>query len=167
MSTENPYAPPEAEVSVRDSTELAGCGLRLGGAIIDSLIALAIIFPVMYATSYFAMVKEGNVSIMTIVGMGVFGIAVFLTLNGYLLAKHGQTIGKRLVKTRIVSIHDDRILPLAKVISLRYLPLWIVGWIPIVGSVASLVDPLFIFRADKRCVHDHIAGTKVINATTL
>jgi hypothetical protein len=35
-------------------------------------------------------------------------------------------------------------------------------YIPGLGSVSGLVDPLFIFRADRRCIHDFVAGTKVI-----
>lgn len=28
--------------------------------------------------------------------------------------------------------------------------------------VVAFVDPLFIFRADRRCLHDLIAGTEVV-----
>jgi hypothetical protein len=43
----------------------------------------------------------------------------------------------------------------------RYLPVQVVGSIPVLGMFASLVDVLFIFRDDRRCVHDLIAGTQV------
>jgi uncharacterized RDD family membrane protein YckC len=36
----------------------------------------------------------------------------------------------------------------------------ILGFIPFY----SLVDVLFIFRDDRRCIHDLIAGTKVVEA---
>lgn len=90
----------------------------------------------------------------------------FLIMNGYLLAKRGQTIGKLLVRTRIVSVDDEEILPFVKVVGLRYLPLWVASQVPLVGPFVGLVDALFVFRSDKRCVHDLIAGTKVINVTT-
>jgi hypothetical protein len=35
--------------------------------------------------------------------------------------------------------------------------------IPGINIFAGLLDPLFIFRQDRRCIHDFIAGTKVIN----
>jgi uncharacterized RDD family membrane protein YckC len=44
----------------------------------------------------------------------------------------------------------------------RMLPIQVVGIIPSVGSIiAGLVNPLFIFGKDKRCLHDYIAKTKV------
>ena len=42
---------------------------------------------------------------------------------------------------------------------------WIIGIIglfPIVGIVIIIIDKLFIFREDRRCIHDMIANTKVI-----
>jgi uncharacterized RDD family membrane protein YckC len=40
----------------------------------------------------------------------------------------------------------------------------IIGAIPYLGGIYGLVDALFIFRDDRRCVHDHIAGTRVVKA---
>jgi uncharacterized RDD family membrane protein YckC len=45
------------------------------------------------------------------------------------------------------------------------LRLWIngiLGSLPYVGSCYGLLDILFIFGADRRCIHDLIAGTKVV-----
>jgi hypothetical protein len=40
----------------------------------------------------------------------------------------------------------------------------LIGAIPYIGPLFSLVNVLFIFREDYRCVHDHIAGTIVVQA---
>jgi uncharacterized RDD family membrane protein YckC len=37
--------------------------------------------------------------------------------------------------------------------------------LPTVGPFAGLIDVLFIFLKDRRCLHDHIAGTVVVRAT--
>jgi hypothetical protein len=37
-----------------------------------------------------------------------------------------------------------------------------VSLIPTLGGLLTLVDALFIFGGSRRCVHDLIAGTKVI-----
>jgi uncharacterized RDD family membrane protein YckC len=43
-------------------------------------------------------------------------------------------------------------------VALRAWLVTLIGIIPLFG----LVDILFIFREDKRCIHDLIAGTRVI-----
>jgi len=86
----------------------------------------------------------------------------YLVLNGYLLHKRGQTIGKWALGIKIVSLHNEKILPLWKVFFVRYVPQVLVAMIPLAGSILILINDLFIFRKNKRCVHDYIAGTKVI-----
>ena len=164
MSGENPYAPPDSDLAVSEGVQLASRGLRLAGAMIDGIIAMLVMWPMAYVTGYWekAMVEEQTVADTLL--LGGIGFVTFLVLNGYLLANHGQTIGKRLVKTRIVSVHDEKPLPFGKLISLRYVPVWVVSQVPVLGQIINLVNVLFIFRADRRCIHDHIAGTKVITA---
>lgn len=166
MASDNPYAPPDSEVAVSEQVYLAGRGARLGGAIIDGIIASLVIWPAMFILGFWDKAMAGEQSAVDNIWLAVVGISGFMILNGYLLANHGQTIGKRLVKTRIVSIHDEKILPLWKVFSRRYLPLWVLGQIPLLGQIFGLVDTLFIFRSDKRCVHDLIAGTRVVTVRT-
>ena len=138
---------------------------RLGGALIDSLIAMAISFPVMLVGGVFRQIMEGErMTLGQQLFFFVFGLVVFLAVNGYLLAKQGQTVGKRLVGTRIVSHENGQILPFGRVFGLRYLPLFLISQVPFLGSLFALVDVLFIFREDHRCVHDLIAGTHVVEA---
>ena len=164
MSDDNPYAAPEADVTVDTSGDLASRGARLGGAILDGLIAMAVIWPTMYLAGIFDAAVSGTMSTGQSLAIVVIGFGGFLVLNGYLLAKHGQTIGKKIVGTRIVSVENNQILPFGKLLLLRYVPVWVVSYIPVIGAIAGLVNPLFIFREDRRCVHDLIAGTRVINA---
>lgn len=167
MEQDNRYQPPQSQVSDVPTVaegELASAGARLGAAILDSLFSAVIIFPAMYFTGMWQDAMAGQTNFMATLGIGVLGLIVTLLLNGYLLHTSGQTIGKRLVGTRIVSFDDNRILPLWKVFALRYLPISVASQVPVVGSIAALVDALFVFRNDRRCIHDLIAGTKVINA---
>jgi hypothetical protein len=36
--------------------------------------------------------------------------------------------------------------------------------VPFLGGLVALVDVLFIFGPSKRCLHDLVAGTKVVEA---
>ena len=83
-------------------------------------------------------------------------------MNGYLLAKRGQTIGKVIVGTRIVDVADGRVPKLVRSLGVRYGTIWLVSLIPFVGGLLSLLDALVIFRRDRRCLHDLSAGTKVV-----
>lgn len=164
MSEDNPYAPPEADVTVSDSSKLATRSARLGGAVIDTLLAILVILPIMYATGFMDRAQAGEQVLTDTILYGLLALVLFLAMHGYLLAKYGQTIGKRIAKTRIVSVNDEKILPLRKVFVFRYLPFSVVSQIPFIGGLLSIVNVLFIFREDRRCVHDLVAGTKVISA---
>ena len=47
---------------------------------------------------------------------------------------------------------------------LRLVPIHLISQVPFAGGFVGLADSLFIFRQDKRCIHDLIAGTKVVEA---
>jgi uncharacterized RDD family membrane protein YckC len=53
---------------------------------------------------------------------------------------------------------------LARIFFARYLPVTLLGAVPFVGGLVSLVDALLIFRDDRRCLHDEIADTIVVKA---
>ena len=157
----NPYAAPQASVEDQvDGFELAGRGERLAAAIIDGLcigglgIVAAIAVP--------AMKDNPNAASIAMIVAGVAILAV-VVINLYLLYTSAATIGKRAMKIRIA--RTDGTQPgLARLIFLRGLPVWLVSAIPYIGNLFSLIDVLFIFREDRRCVHDRIADTIVIRA---
>lgn len=39
----------------------------------------------------------------------------------------------------------------------------LIGAIPCIGSIYALVDIVFIFREDRRCLHDLLASTVVVD----
>ena len=49
----------------------------------------------------------------------------------------------------------------ARLILLRVIVQSILTSIPFVGGIYFIVDSLFIFREDRRTIHDMIAGTRV------
>ena len=164
---ENLYKTPEAKVAdvvAADAPlELAPRLSRLLAAIIDTIIALLFSVPFMFFYGMFEYTKRGiEPPFEDLFVALIFGIVVFILVHGYFLANSGQTIGKKILGIAAVSYQDESVLPLHKILALRYLPLWIVTLVPIVKHIVPLVDVLFIFRKDRRCLHDHIAGTKVV-----
>jgi len=87
----------------------------------------------------------------------------FLAVNCYFLIKNGQTIGKYLLGVRIADLNGD-IPAFWRIIFLRYLPTAVLGLFGFLGGVVSTLDSLMIFRRSRRCLHDLIAGTRVLKA---
>lgn len=168
MNDLNPYTAPTAAVSdpYSDSLALAGRGTRLGAAIIDGILLLVILMPMMWMGGYWsaatAAAAEGRqVSLGLTILWALIGLVVFVVVQGYPLNATGQTWGKKLLGIRIADMQGAKP-PLAQLLLKRYVPLQVVGAIPMVGPLLALVNCLLIFRSDKRCGHDLIAGTQVL-----
>ena len=164
---ENPYQPPGAKLvdeSAQTGITLADRGQRFAAAILDALLGLAIGVPLMLVLGTFDYIRRGVTPPWSLLVAGaVLGFLGFLLVHGYFLKTNGQTVGKKVLGIRIADL-DGKLPPLAKIIGLRYLPIQVVAVVPILGSIYPLVDVLFIFREDRRCIHDLIAGTKVVKA---
>jgi uncharacterized RDD family membrane protein YckC len=80
-----------------------------------------------------------------------------------LLVRHGQTVGKRVLGMRILRSDGTRCSP-GRIIGLRYGVGFLLTVIPVVGSLYALLDALLIFRGSRKCLHDNIADTIVVNA---
>lgn len=165
----NPYAAPAARVVdvVGNEVELADRGARLLAVIVDSLIFGIPVGMLLVAMPGLLLGTRGAAPDPTVYRsvaalLGLFAITLTI-VDFVLLHRYGQTIGKRILKIRIVRSDGSRC-GLLRVIFVRWLPLAIVGAIPIIGPLCSLLDPLLIFRDDYRCLHDHIADTIVVKA---
>jgi uncharacterized RDD family membrane protein YckC len=162
VALDNPYEAPEGmgEAPVRVSygeQALAGPVARLGAHFVDGLIALAIYLP-MFLAVFMGEPDSGFVGIAAMIS--AVGILVLLVYQLRLLSREGQTIGKRVMKVRVVMYDDGSNPGFGRAVGLR---LFVNGLIGIVPGYA-LVDVLFIFGAERRCLHDFIAGTKVVEA---
>lgn len=162
----NPYAPPQTEVGMAASgirLETAGPGIRLGAAFLDGLLYLPGVVPMFIGIG---MADGGRTAENTgwmVMGIGllvILGIAIY---NLVLLATRGQTLGKRIAGIRIVTYPDGENPGGVKTILLRGFVNGLIGAVPMIGGIYSLVDVLFIFSEDNRCLHDRIAGTYVVH----
>jgi uncharacterized RDD family membrane protein YckC len=90
--------------------------------------------------------------------LGFLGIAIY---QWVLISKTGQSLGKKWTGIRIERL-DGKGVDFTSGVFLRNWVPKMVGMIPYLGSLFHLVDVVFIFRQDRRCVHDHMAGTRVV-----
>lgn len=142
-------------------SELAGRGSRLGAVFIDFFIFVASMVPGVLILS----LSKGN-SRQEWLGIGFMG-AAFLCLaitQTVLISRDGQSLGKKAVHIRIVKVKDETNPGFLKACFLRGFVVSVIGAIPYAGWIFVLVDSCFIFRDDRRCLHDLIAETKVIIA---
>lgn len=165
---EQRFAPPLAEVAdvaaMSPAGALASRNSRLGAAIIDVVIALAAFGLIAFLTPFNIFRPDPSQGLLLPMARNtVLGFVVFLIVHGYLLATRGQTVGKMLMKIRIVRSDGTRA-SFARLVGLRFLLNSFLALIPIVGTIYALVDVLFIFRSERRCIHDLIADTRVVQA---
>lgn len=160
---------------VAESTALAGRGERLLAQILDNVIGVAFALPglimIALAAARAGLGFGSNFEkLATVAGFGagfMVMVAAMLVLFGvqlWMLVTRGQTIGKRVLGLRIVSFDDETNPGFVKVFLLRAVVPAFIGAVPYIGLVFTLADYCLIFRDDRRCLHDHIAGTKVIKA---
>jgi len=161
----NPYATHTAQVldAPPEGPELASLGIRLLGAIIDGLILVVLIVPLLFATGYVSNMMSGiQPGFLDNLKISLMSFVVFLLVQGYFLNASGQTIGKKILGTKIVTM-DNQKPEFVKLILLRYLSIQAISQIPILGTIFGFVNVIFIFFGDQRqCLHDKFAGTKVI-----
>lgn len=172
-ATENPYAAPTAHVSdvVENlDQELADRGTRLGAVILDGLVigvpvgVCAIVAAIAAGANKSA--PGRNVGVLVAASLMACVLIATIIVNFIWLRRYGQTVGKRWLKIKIVR-NDGTQAGLARIFFLRMLPLSVVGGLlnllfPFSSYLIRIADALFIFRDDRRCVHDLIADTKVV-----
>jgi uncharacterized RDD family membrane protein YckC len=170
----NPYAPPlvetRREVEAGGMASLATLGQRLAAAILDGLTFLVVYVPLILAFGVDAINAQaaGGAEVeLPPPNMGMLGLAgvlfvVLLGINLVWLATRGQTIGKRVMAIRIVALESDANPGWVKTIVLRSVVNGIIGAVPLLGMFYALADILFIFGTERRCIHDLIAGTRVV-----
>jgi uncharacterized RDD family membrane protein YckC len=170
VSTSNPYAPPRGAVDdIREAEELelSGRAVRLGAFFVDGIVG----FGMIYLPALIVLVATGaadaafepsattiNVSVLGVAGLlCLCGLIAWIWITVILVARNGQTIGKRLLEIKVVR-SDGSPASLGRIFWLRNFVNVLLGVIPLYG----LVDLLFIFGVRQQCVHDLLADTIVV-----
>ena len=160
---ENPH-----EAFINDEpNQLASRGKRLAAAVVDIFIFFPLVILVAQPLGLINISEPGEMEGFNLeqsIKLFIIGQVLFLLVQGYLLHNQGQTIGKKLLKIRIVCL-DDKLFGIGQLYFVRYLTFSLIAQIPIIGALIGIINILFIFGQDRRCLHDRLAGTKVIEVT--
>ena len=152
---------------------LGGKVERLAAYIIDSLIAFLSMIPL--GSQFFTAVNDfsagsiDSINSLTIENTNNFTLGIFLIIlqfiiQGYLITTRGQSIGKIAMSLRIVNSIDGTNPGFIKAFLVRFILSQIITSIPYLGVIYFFADPLFIFRSDRRCIHDLMANTIVVES---
>lgn len=164
--------------SIKNETLLAERSQRFYAFLIDSLFSFSISFliPIIFSILSF----DSNFL------LALFSFFIVVSIQGYLLINTGQSIGKRLMKIRIVDAVTLNVPSIRNVFLIRYILVWQIPNLlslfliqeedlilnsssdfsspeNLISLVAFLVlvQSLLIFKTDRRCGHDLISGTIV------
>lgn len=151
----------DSEIAARQP-QLALRRERFAAAIIDFLVNAICIIPLIVLLHMGVLTGHP----LTIMMYGIaWSILVLIIVHGYTLLNYSQSIGKYHLGIRIEMIEGGRA-NFSTILIARYLPMLILTAIPFIGGLFGLINVLFIFRQDKRCLHDFIAGTRVCRLPT-
>lgn len=172
----NPYAPRTADIDqalqlVSGEHELASRGTRLGAFLVDWMLLGAVALPGGFLAGFLVATRTRTMSFasteMLVLGVtAVIGsmMLAFQIYQWYLVATTGQSLAKRWLGLQIVRI-DGSPLGFVHGVVLRSWVMAALGYVPFGGPfIYFVVDPLLIAGEGRRCLHDHIAGTRVIVA---
>ncbi|MDM8560010.1 RDD family protein [Candidatus Parabeggiatoa sp. HSG14] len=149
--------------------ELARRDTRLVAHLVDSII---LIFPIFFLSLTLPIFIEGaakqNEDIMIGWALLFLGVILFyitlIIIDTVLVYQNGQTIGKRLLSIKIVRSDGSRA-GLSRIFCWRYFPTLIYSALSNgLNSFFFFIDHLLIFQKSRRCGHDLIADTIVIES---
>ena len=141
---------------------LADRGARLGAVLLDCVIAFGFCLPG-FIVLWTGGKDDNTMSTIAfiLIALGFLALAV---IQIYLLSTKGQTLGKKVVGVKIIRYADSTNPGFVYACLLRAIVPSLISNIPFLGLIFALVDICFIFGEERRCLHDLIAGTKVVNA---
>lgn len=170
LSESDPYAAPRAEPEPAHEFSrrpLAPRSMRLLAALLDTAVYLPATGCLFLGNAFavFASHDSAALDALGVLAVLLAGLVAALTfcVQVWMLHRGGWTLGKRVLGMRIVRTNGQRA-DLVHVLVLRWIVPSFLAWVPCLGTTFSLVDALFIFRADRRCLHDLLADTSVVIA---
>jgi uncharacterized RDD family membrane protein YckC len=169
----NPYAPPAASTDVLPFVPDYGShgipaerGTRLAAHMVDGILFIPTMIPgliaffAMFADAADSLAAEDTSTVLAFYGLLLPVPLMLASYQWYLVATTGQSLAKRWFGIKIVRL-DGSLPGFVNGVLLRS---WVLHALNSVCGFVGLIDALMIFGEESRCLHDQIAGTKVIKA---
>jgi uncharacterized RDD family membrane protein YckC len=154
----DPVTARAADLPKDDLSPLADPGARLGAVVIDTVLP-----SIPHVLGMPLGVALGSpATIHGFFWLGWVAVAALSIVDLVLLARYGQTIGKRVLGLRIVRADGARC-SLARLFWARSVLPALVSWVPIAGQIFGLADAVAIFTERRRTLHDRLADTIVVD----
>ncbi len=151
---------------------------RFVATLVDFALVPALAFVLMWVTGVLehAAAWAGSQPILRAIGLV---LAAYLILNAWLLARSGQTVGKRALGLRIVVAGQDAVPPFWRLLERAFaLPALAIslpavafsfgadagGLALLAACLLLLVDALLACGPKRRCLHDYLIGSTVVSA---
>jgi len=168
---ENPYASPAVlpeparrpglVVTTKSLARPADRGDRFFAMLLDSLFQVVLVISVALTTFAIFGSDDGRddskALIFTFLTYG--SMFVLHLVQCFYIVTRGQSFGKMIMGIRLANHRNDAIPDFARSVVVR---IWLINLIIAFVPLFGLVDALFIFGRESRCLHDMMAGTRVI-----
>ena len=165
-----------SKTSPAATAPIASVGKRLLGALIDNLLMLLAMFPALRHLNAEIFAQQGQTAAdlqaliektvpsnsLMLTGGLMFGM---LVLQGFLIITRGQSIGKIIMKTRIVDQTTRVKTGVMNSFVIRTLLINLGYNLPVVGLFVLLIDlGMMLFSEQRISLHDRLANTLVLEA---
>lgn len=145
-------------------TVLASRIERFGATLVDMLLLLVPTFGGFMLTLTVAKAFGSNTGGSVVMVLSAVGLLALLGYQLHGAVETGQTVGKRMLGIRLVRT-DGNPVSLGRILLRNLIPIALevlgLGLFTLFG-LFSVVDGLFIFGKQRRCIHDWLADTKVV-----
>lgn len=162
----NPYEAPKAQATARSTRErgrLAPLWKRALGYVIDSLVVVLVAAVLARIAAHVAGSER------TVASIEAWMLVPFIA-QWVLIVLRGQSVAKILLRMRIVRTNGAKV-DFITGVALRAWPILAIQLLPKLAGLQArgtwlfmLADGAFIFGATRRCLHDRLADTHVVDA---
>jgi uncharacterized RDD family membrane protein YckC len=175
LATIDPFAPPTASLDLRGEPDPGNyTWARRGDRFWANLIDMLVLAPFALAGFAIGWSIDKMADLKGDEAAGMEWLFVFLLVlpmqiyQWYAVSTRGQTVAKRWLKLRIVRVDGSPLTFVHAVLLRSWVPFAIMSVFSAIGiapiaRLLNLADSVSIFTANRRMLHDLIAGTHVVN----